>query len=255
MSVGYLGEIFSGIQGEGLCLGQRHLFVRFLGCNLRCAYCDTAWARERGLYCRAEQTPGARDFAEYVNPLEATRAAQLMLRLNSPPGLHATVSFTGGEPLLQPEFLRDLALAARGTGLKAYLETNGTLAAALTQVLQVIDIIAMDVKLPSAAGFECWEEHRAFLRAAAPLSRHGGSALFVKAVFVRSTPTHEIERLARLIAGFSVNIPLVLQPVSAVPQGPEPPSPGQALALQAAAQRHLAQVRVIPQVHKLMGQM
>ncbi len=36
-----ISEIFSSIQGEGLYLGKRHIFVRFFGCNMRCAYCDT----------------------------------------------------------------------------------------------------------------------------------------------------------------------------------------------------------------------
>ena len=44
----YLSEVFSSIQGEGLYVGDRHLFVRFAGCNLNCQYCDTPDSRAVG---------------------------------------------------------------------------------------------------------------------------------------------------------------------------------------------------------------
>jgi len=258
MTTGCVGEIFSGIQGEGLLVGERQVFIRLLGCNLRCAYCDTAWARERALgpasrAARAERTAGRRDFAEHANPLEAVHTAELTLRLDAPRGLHGWASFTGGEPLLQPEFVREVAWRVRSAGLRAYLETNGTLAAPLAQVQDVVDAVAMDVKLPSAAGVECWQAHAAFLAAARALVER--SALFVKAVFADTTTEQEIERLCRLIAGVRAEVALVLQPVTQVNGGPAPPSPGRMLALQAHAKRWLRQVRVIPQMHKLMGQM
>jgi len=254
MTTGYLGEVFSGIQGEGLCLGQRQIFVRLVGCNLRCSYCDTAWARERTLYCRAERTAGKRDFEEHPNPLDGEGAAALVLRLHSPPSLHDSVSFTGGEPLMQADFVRDLAQRARAVGLKTYLETNGTLAEPLSRVLDMLDIVAMDVKLPSAAGFACWTEHEAFLKVAGQFIAQR-SLLFVKAVFAETTMEQEIERLGCLLRSTGADIPLVLQPVSPVPCGPESPSPARVLALQALAKQLVRNVRVIPQMHKLMGQL
>lgn len=252
---GYIAEIFSGIQGEGLWVGERQIFVRLAGCNLHCSYCDTAWARDRALYCRAEKTPGQRDFEEHANPLDAARAAQLVVRLHSPAGLHSAVSFTGGEPLLQPELLRDMAERVRAAGVGVHLETNGTLPDALSRVFEAVDVIAMDVKLPSAAGMESWDEHRAFLDAARPFLSRGEAPLFVKAVFAGATADDEVEKACRLVASVSPQIPLVLQPVTRVPEGPEPPSPERTLCLQAVAKRFIPHVRVIPQVHKLMGQM
>jgi 7-carboxy-7-deazaguanine synthase len=254
MTTGHVGEIFSGIQGEGLCLGQRQIFVRCAGCNLRCSYCDTTWARERTLHCRLERTPGKRDFEERANPLHIEDAVDFILRLHAPPTLHDAVSFTGGEPLMQADFVHDVAQRVRTAGLKTYLETNGTLAEPLSRVLDVIDVIAMDVKLASAAGFECWHDHEAFIKTAAQ-SVERGSLLFVKAVFAETTTEQEIERLGCLLQASGADIPLVLQPVSLVAGGPEPPSPVRALALQAVAKEFLRDVRVIPQMHKVMGQM
>jgi 7-carboxy-7-deazaguanine synthase len=254
MTTGYVGEVFSGIQGEGLYVGERQIFVRLLGCNLRCAYCDTTWAREPALYCRVERTPGGRDFEEHANPLNDTDLAAFVGRLNEPSGLHDAVSITGGEPLSQPEFVRDLARQLRQIGLRVHLETNGTLAAALALVIDSVDVVAMDVKLPSAAGLDCWDDHAAFLDAARPLAT-GDSRLFVKAVVGQPTTEQEIVHACRMIAAVSPRIPLVLQPVTEVNAGPASPSPSAVLQLQAIAKQFLASVRVIPQMHKLMGQL
>lgn len=254
MTTGYVGEIFSGIQGEGLYVGERQIFIRLLGCNLRCAYCDTAWAREPALYGRIEQAAGERDFEVRPNPMGVADLAAFISRLNAPHGLHDAVSITGGEPLLQAGFVHELAQRLRESGLRIHLETNGTLAAELGAVLDAIDVIAMDVKLPSAAGFECWDAHAAFFDAARPIAADS-SRLFVKAIIAQSTTEQEIQRVGGLLASVTPHIPLVLQPVTKVEHGPGPPSPSVVLRLQTVAKEFLTSVRVIPQMHKLMGQL
>ena len=62
---------------------------------------------------------------------------------------HAFVSFTGGEPLLQPEPLAELARRLRGCGPKIHLETHGLHVDALERVLPVVDVVSMDWKLTS----------------------------------------------------------------------------------------------------------
>ena len=52
-------EVFSAIQGEAALVGQRQVFLRLTGCNIRCAYCDQPEALERlPGPCRIEHTPG-----------------------------------------------------------------------------------------------------------------------------------------------------------------------------------------------------
>ena len=60
-----LVEVFSSIQGEGMLVGHRQVFVRTYGCNLRCTYCDSPETlKESGSppVCRVEETPGTWTF-------------------------------------------------------------------------------------------------------------------------------------------------------------------------------------------------
>ncbi len=246
-------ELFSSLQGEGLLVGVRQLFLRFAGCNLRCDYCDTRYAWEAPESARVEQTPGKRDWEQAppeMTPAEVAARAQHLLRLA--PGVHHSISITGGEPLLHADFLRELLPMLGEMGLPCYLETNGTLADELAGVIAHLDFVAADVKLPSATlQAPLWGAHERFLVTMAA-HEDPNRRDFVKMVYVRRTKEEEILRAARLIAGVNPNLPLVLQPAA----GDQPdiaPTPNQGLDFQAAALRHLREVRVIPQMHKSGG--
>jgi 7-carboxy-7-deazaguanine synthase len=94
-------EIFFSIQGEGTRAGRPCVFVRFTGCDLRCRYCDTAYAFH-----------GGRDL---------DRAAILAEVARHPCKL---VLLTGGEPLLQKE-LPALAQDLLDRGYEVTVETHG----------------------------------------------------------------------------------------------------------------------------------
>jgi 7-carboxy-7-deazaguanine synthase len=66
-------EIFSAIQGEGINVGTRQIFVRFGGCDLRCAYCDSQHTWQKQPTCSIEQTPRERNFVNYDNPIELSQ--------------------------------------------------------------------------------------------------------------------------------------------------------------------------------------
>src|SRR5437016_2867769 len=75
-------EVFSAIQGEGALVGERQVFLRLTGCNIRCAYCDQPEALEkRPGPCRLEQTPGRRDWLWRDSPLPVTEVADAVDRL------------------------------------------------------------------------------------------------------------------------------------------------------------------------------
>jgi len=241
-----ISEIFSSTQGEGLYAGCRQVFLRLAGCNLQCAYCDTPppAAPER---CRVERTPGQRDFALYENPLSEETTFRIVRSFDL--SLHHSVSLTGGEPLLHPDLIRRLVPLLQGTRRGIYLETNGTLPEQLAQVIDLVDIIAMDIKLPSVTGLSSrWEEHRRFLGVACE------KEVFVKIVVGSETTDGEMEKAARLIQTAGAGIPLVIQPVTKA-GGRIGVSPERLLIFQRIALEKLVDVRVIPQTHKATGQL
>jgi organic radical activating enzyme len=99
-------EVFASIQGEGLRQGEPTLFIRFAGCNLRCAFCDTKYAWEGG--------------TETTAALLAARIDALRRRFPA-----SWVALTGGEPYAQD--LGGLIRLLRRKGLKVQVETNGTI--------------------------------------------------------------------------------------------------------------------------------
>jgi len=245
---GYLSGIFQSIQGEGVHVGERQVFVRMIGCNLTCAYCD-----EGGVQLVSEKDGSPKkcrvaadkkiDFIE--NPVTAEKAAGAINGLLTRKELFHSVSLTGGEPLLQVDFLKALLPLINH---KKYLETNGVLYENLKEIIFDVDIIAMDIKLPSATKGEAhFEEHRRFIRTAKEKS------LFIKAVFSKDTAAKEIDDISSLLLEEGKAIPLVLQPVSSSRNYRSSPTPEQCLAFHAIAKRKLDRVLVIPQTHKILG--
>lgn len=94
-------EIFKSIQGESTFAGLPCVFIRLTGCNLRCHWCDTAYAFQGG---------------QTMSPEEIlARVRQLGCSL---------VEITGGEPLLQPE-VPALAEQLLAEGRRVLVETSG----------------------------------------------------------------------------------------------------------------------------------
>ena len=241
-------EIFSSIQGEGIFVGIRQVFVRFCGCNRRCFFCDTQSALALAPACEVEQRPGSLDVARLDNPLSLSDVVQAVVALDEPSGLHDSVSLTGGEPLIHADFVAALCPLLNGRGLAVCLETNGTLPDALERVLDSVRHVAMDIKLASATGQSTpWDLHDRFLALALRRS------VQVKVVVCADTTDDELARVAELVSTQNTQAPVVLQAVTPA-RGVEAPRPAQMLAFQAALKGRLSDVRVIPQVHKLMGQ-
>lgn len=244
--VAFIREIFSSVQGEGPYVGCRQAFVRFEGCNLSCRYCDTGQMKESKA-CRVEIEPGTGSFIELANPVTVQDMLDTLTGRFSL-SLHHSVSITGGEPLVQADFLKELLPALKRLGIRVYLETNGSLPEKLSQVINFIDIVSMDIKLPGTSGCpQLWDNHSQFLSIARNVQ------VFVKIVVDNKTDVWEFKKALDLMAGTDKGVPLVIQPVTL--GGRCDLSPGRALYLQAMAMEKLQDVRIIPQTHVMMNQL
>ena len=121
-------EIFKSIQGEGTRAGLPCIFVRLTGCNLRCKWCDTAYAFYGGTKHSVDEV------IEKVRVLSGEGAARITL-----------LEITGGEPLLQPE---TPALAERllAEGYTVMIETSGErfIGVLPRDVVKIVDVKCPD---------------------------------------------------------------------------------------------------------------
>ena len=247
--VGNVVEIFSGIQGEGILVGRRQVFLRLSGCNLRCEYCDTPLSRSPRDYCLVQSGPEGEHSQRAANPLTIEQVTSFVAALTRPNMLQPALTVTGGEPLCQAGFLAALLPELRKLGIETMLETNGALPDELAKLLPHVERVAMDIKLASCMGQPVrYEDNRRFLE----LSRNHG--LFVKMVVCAKTTESELQEALRVVRSVDPGIVVVLQPVTTIPhRGIETPSSAQLLRFERCASEIVKNVRVIPQVHKLLG--
>jgi organic radical activating enzyme len=225
MSEAYVSEIYLSIQGEGPFTGERQVFFRLAGCPLRCNYCDT---------------PGSL-VAKGHEKVSDEEACRRILKVAGPKV--RSVSITGGEPLAQARFLKDLLPRLKRKGFRILLETAGIFPDALSDVVASCDVVSMDLKLPSATGKSHWREHKRFLSVA-------GEKAYAKMVLERRSTAQEVDQAVALLAGADAPPLLVIQPATPIPGNAEAPTAEQIADAFERARRSLSQVLVMPQQHK-----
>ncbi len=129
MSCFKVAEKFVSINGEGPRAGELAVFLRFCGCNLNCGYCDTRWANIADV---KYELASAEELVAYV---KATGVKN--------------VTLTGGEPLLQSDIVRLIALLG-ASGAEVEIETNGGVPLKDIVSLSPRPAVTADYKLPSS---------------------------------------------------------------------------------------------------------
>jgi len=123
----FITEIFKSIQGEGTRAGLPCVFVRLTGCNLRCTWCDTAYAFHGGKKMSVDEV--------------MVRVEELAGREKKVP----LVELTGGEPLLQEE-IYPLAEKLVAAGYTVMIETSGEkfVGRLPREVIKIVDVKCPD---------------------------------------------------------------------------------------------------------------
>lgn len=236
-----LCEVFTSIQGEGLYAGTRQIFIRFAECNLNCQYCDTKYSFTKPHSAKFENTPFSQNFYEERNPIPAFKLNEyidLCYTLDS--AIHS-ISLTGGEPLLQVEFL-EFFLSMYKKKRIFHLETNGTLPENLKQVVNLVDFISMDIKLNYLSDTSFLAKQAEFINLAYE------KPLQVKTVITRQDNINDFKKAVSMINEVSKDIPLIIQPDSK-----DMPEINFLILLQKEAANKLKDVRILPQIHPFLS--
>lgn len=229
-----ISEVFTSVEGEGILYGTKTLFVRLAGCPFGCFYCDTP-----------ESLPP--DSGTEYEMDDAAGLIKSSLQKNT-----YKVNFTGGDPLMQHEAVALLAAGVQRAGIRTYLESSCFDAGRFRSVLPHMDIVKIEFKT-SDSGFADPGSHERLSGQALEClgaSLEAQKTTYVKVVASSRTDPAELGGLARAVAAAPGSVEgFVIQPTHGVAE----PSLDLLMEMYDAVYQHCAQVRVVPQLHKLIG--
>ncbi|MFK5955214.1 MAG: 7-carboxy-7-deazaguanine synthase QueE [Planctomycetota bacterium] len=243
----FLDEIFLSLQGEGLEVGRPHLFLRLGGCPLRCAYCDTprSWKQRESFDLHSAHVSEVR-----ANPLSADDLSAVLQEVLTSYGLEASdvmLAVTGGEPLVQAQFLASWLPQWDGSVL---LETAGVLAQSLQTLIGSVQLLSLDWKLAETlrSGEELLETEACLV-----LARQANCTTQIKLVLTETTSAEQVSAALEIMAAKLPGATVFLQPVTPFAQGPLPPTADCLLDWCLQSRALPLDLRVLPQVHPLLG--
>ncbi|MEO6708125.1 MAG: 7-carboxy-7-deazaguanine synthase QueE [Planctomycetota bacterium] len=257
-------EVFASFQGEGLYTGEPQVFVRLRGCPLRCPWCDTpgSWRVDGGTHARiAIDAPGEAHPLVHRQPSFATPFQVACWIAEVERGTPRTISVTGGEPLMWPAFVRGLREMVGDRRL--HLETAGAHPRSLARVLDAVDHVSLDLKLPAemlapeplpGGDFEASPSNESEWRVArrACLEAIAGRDACAKIVVAGGREADAYEELISDLARIAPKTPLFVQPVTPIGAAAAA-SLDTIRSLVESAQGLGLRVRVIPQMHRVLG--
>jgi len=209
-----MAEVFNSWQGEGgsvpgSAFGRRQIFVRFAGCDLHCAWCDSREFIDasRVSRWRYEVEPFTGRFEYRPNPAELDEVVEAITRLDT--GDIHSISYTGGEPTLQVKPLKALMERMKGLGFDNFLETHGGLPELIREVAPLTDYASVDIKDETAKATKDWRSLVLREVGSIRILKEAGVKVYAKLVVTSETKTENVRWYAELLKGLA---PLVIQP-------------------------------------------
>ena len=231
-----LFEIFTSVEGEGILFGTKTLFVRLAGCPFTCFYCDTK-----------ESLP--LDSGSEYSIEEATKLIDSNLRNQT-----YKVNFTGGDPLIQHEAVALLAKHIQTKKIPTYLESSCFDIDRFNHVLPYIDIVKIEFKTKDSDFVDSkhYEKLISHTMKCLESSVNAKKRTYIKIVVSSKTKTNEFEELTNDIFNIISSDDIdgfIIQPTYGISE----PSLDLLLDLYDIVYPNYIDVKVVPQLHKLIG--
>lgn len=232
-----VSEIFTSIEGEGLFIGKKTLFIRLSGCHLKCRWCDTRYALplDSGIDYQVEE----------IKDLIVKELQPFTYKVN----------FTGGEPLLQIEALTQLAdFIKRHTNLKTYIESSCFDSELFSKILPYMDICKVEFKTEDSKVVKDEDYDNLLINEirCLELAVQNSKTTYIKIVVTNST---KLDSFKNLVYNISKKIKpsdimgFIIQPSDIIDQ----PTVNKLLDIYDIVQPMFPEVRIIPQLHKVIG--
>ena len=231
-----LFEIFTSIEGEGILYGTKTLFVRLAGCPYSCFYCDTLDALPL-------------DSGKEYSITEACNLIDNNLQDNT-----FKVNFTGGEPLIQHEAVSELAKHVKARGTPTYLESACFDSKKFLYVLPSIDFVKIEFKTIDSEFID--EKHYPelvkntleCLRAAVEAKKTTYIKIVVSSKTELSSFKDLLDQIFKIISKQNIS-GFIIQPTTSISE----PTLEQLLEFYDAVYPYYDEVRVVPQLHKIIS--
>jgi len=231
-----LFEIFTSIEGEGILFGTKTLFVRLAGCPFTCFYCDTK-----------ESLP--LDSGNEYSIEEAYKLIDSNLKDKT-----FKVNFTGGDPLIQHNAVAKLAEHVQSKKIPTYLESSCFDSNRFCIVLPFIDIVKIEFKTRDS-DFVDSQHYETLIENAIKcleLSISSKKTTYIKIVVSAKTKLKDfkflIDKIFNTISKEEIN-GFIIQPTFGI----EEPSLDLLMELYDIVYPVYIDVKVVPQLHKLIG--
>lgn len=229
-------ELFTSVEGEGILYGTKTLFVRLAGCPFACFYCDTkdALPMDSGI--------------EYSID-EACKLIDENLKENT-----YKVNFTGGDPLMQHEAVAHMAKFVQSKNIPTYLESACFDSNRFNQVLPHIDLVKIEFKTKDSEFVDEAHYPNLIKNAMDCLSSaiSSGKKTYIKIVVSEKTSPESfqvlVEQIFKLVSKNQLS-GFIIQPTFGVKE----PSLEKLLTLYDIVYPYYNEVRIVPQLQKIMG--